>query len=796
MHSFIPNNCCKRGKLTRRLLSLVFLFALSFLPSEVSAKHGKVWKWYMLHKARTKESAGKYEKSAKYLNRILEVDTGHFRANYEMGVLYLYGYDHRDEAGLYLRRALRHMPQDTVIPLFWYLGNALQYEEKYEDALQAFQTYSRLTGGSSRLTSQEELAAKIQQCNYAIQLRKEQELAVRVKNLGSSINSNWAEYVPVPDRADTVMLYTARRSSNTGGRVDWADDKYYEDMYISRGDSGRFEKGIVFKPGQKFVGSLINTRDHEAVVSLSHDQSTLVVFSDNRLWFCLRDSSGNWTRPSLYGSEINCGTYQPHGTFSPDGKRFYFSSNVEGGQGGLDIYYTEKLDGGGWSKPINAGAEINTAADEDSPQTSTNGKLLYFSSRGHQNIGGYDMFYCEKDSATGSWSKPSNLGFPYNSPGDDIFFVPDTSGTQGYFSSFRYRGFGDMDVYRFQRWDFFDESQCTPFTNTIFKIHLNAEAGIDPFGRALIYRWDMGDGREQTGAEFDYIYPRSDTYRITLSVVDSATGVVEWQEDEKEIVFPKKNHIELVAPDTACVDSIVLLDASYCYIQNSQFIRYYWKTGGKIAMDSVWKKTTFNQIGSQFVQLQLLAVSSDSSELVRYCCSKTIAVLSAADYAAYLRRKQRGDLPYLADAAGNGNVGDDSLVGNEIPVGGDSSAKAGDLVFALQPIFYDFDKSNIRSDAQKTLDSNIRILLANPDLRIKVVAHADARGNDAYNIALSARRAQAAIDYLVAHGVSRTQIVAVVAVGEREPVNNCKDDVDCTEKNHQLNRRADFFLIK
>ncbi|MFN7014241.1 MAG: OmpA family protein, partial [Bacteroidia bacterium] len=113
----------------------------------------------------------------------------------------------------------------------------------------------------------------------------------------------------------------------------------------------------------------------------------------------------------------------------------------------------------------------------------------------------------------------------------------------------------------------------------------------------------------------------------------------------------------------------------------------------------------------------------------------------------------------------------------------------------LKPIYYDFNKSNIRSDAAEILKQNIAILKANPDVVIKLSAHTDSRGSAAYNINLSQRRAQAAVDFLVENGIPRKQIVAVISLGEKELVNTCGDGVECTEEQHQLNRRTEFKVI-
>ncbi len=139
-------------------------------------------------------------------------------------------------------------------------------------------------------------------------------------------------------------------------------------------------------------------------------------------------------------------TYEPSVCISSDGNVIYFSSERTGGFGGLDIYKSEKTSDGKWSEPVNLGETVNTNFDEDAPFISPDGKTLYFSSKGHHNMGDYDIFISEFNGE--SWSKPLNLGFPVNSSSDDIFFIVSNQTGMGFFSSNRTGGSGLMDIYK------------------------------------------------------------------------------------------------------------------------------------------------------------------------------------------------------------------------------------------------------------------------------------------------------------------------------------------------------------
>lgn len=128
------------------------------------------------------------------------------------------------------------------------------------------------------------------------------------------------------------------------------------------------------------------------------------------------------------------------------GERLYYSSYGENGNNGRDIYFVNKLPNGSWSKAQILPSSINTEFDEDYPFLHPNGKTLYFSSKGHNSMGGYDVFKTTFNDETKTWSKPENLEFPINSPDDDILFITDSLEKTAFFSTGRYSPYGKIDV--------------------------------------------------------------------------------------------------------------------------------------------------------------------------------------------------------------------------------------------------------------------------------------------------------------------------------------------------------------
>jgi outer membrane protein OmpA-like peptidoglycan-associated protein len=196
------------------------------------------------------------------------------------------------------------------------------------------------------------------------------------------------------------------------------------------------------------MGSPVNTEDHDANSGLSIDGQRFLLYkgSGNGDLFESVLKGTKWSSPQMLGKHINTKSHESSACYSPDGNSLYFvSDNPEMSFGDRDIFVSKKDKNGNWGKAENLGPVINTIYGEEGVYMHPDGKTLYFSSEGHKNIGGYDIF--KSVYADGKWSKPENLGFPLNTPDDDIFFVISADGKHGYYSSYSDNGFGDKDIF-------------------------------------------------------------------------------------------------------------------------------------------------------------------------------------------------------------------------------------------------------------------------------------------------------------------------------------------------------------
>ncbi len=238
------------------------------------------------------------------------------------------------------------------------------------------------------------------------------------QNLGEPVNTSGSEFNSVVSADGKVLAYMVSL-------------KFYNAIMVSR------------LAGNKWSNPVNITQDLEAdgdlfVSGLSSDGNMLFVSKDNDLesdiYFSRFNGSG-WTKIQMFEYPVNTRYWESHGFMAEDGKSLIFASDRPGGYGGLDLYISF-MENGKWNEPVNLGPVINTRFNEDRPFLINEGKTLFFSSQGHRNIGGYDIFRADRTN-DGKWSDPRNIGYPLNDTDDNIFFMPTGKGESGYYSFYR-----------------------------------------------------------------------------------------------------------------------------------------------------------------------------------------------------------------------------------------------------------------------------------------------------------------------------------------------------------------------
>ncbi|MBL4657845.1 MAG: PD40 domain-containing protein [Flavobacteriales bacterium] len=424
------------GKLKIVVLGILSLSIFLFSESNAQIKFTKE------QKALKKEADyyygfAAYPKAKKIYLDLLKVDSINAEINYKVGVCILIAENDKVTSAPYFEHASSY----GFVEAHYYLGNVYHLQNKFDLAVRFYSMYMNADIKKKKVENKE-VALKIQ-----TSLRAKKMIAnpvdVEIENLGPSINTKYHEYVPIISADESVLIFTSRREGSTGGKLD-PYGRFYEDIYISYKEEGKWTS-------PKGIGPNINTDNYDAGVGLSSDGYTLVVYKTNKsltggnlYWSGLEGDE--WQEPIKYSDKINSSYVESSASLSADGNKIYFASNRPNGLGGRDIYRCVRFPNGEWSLPINLGPTINTQYDDDAPFIHPDDKTLYYSSKGHNTMGGYDIFKSTlQDDRT--WSAPENMGYPINTSGDDRYFVLSADGKRGYYSSEKKDGFGDQDLY-------------------------------------------------------------------------------------------------------------------------------------------------------------------------------------------------------------------------------------------------------------------------------------------------------------------------------------------------------------
>lgn len=366
--------------------------------------------------------------------------------NFMLGFIYFSTDPLSEQPVKYLSTAYKLNPALRQPDLSYTLAWAYQMRLQWDDAITQYQSVLNAIGKDAKGNTMliEDVNKKISECKTGKKLMASPE-RVYVDNLGPNINTRFPEYSAFITADESMIVYTARQANTTGGKNDEADGWPYEDLYVS------YKQGGKWQPGYN-LGTNINSPEHDATSGLSQDGTTLFIFKftpkDNGDIYVSHLNGNTWSKPEHLNKNINTKGHESSVSLSYDSRKLYFVSDKEdGGIGDRDVYAsTIDPKTNDWGPAVNLGTAINTKYGEEGVFIHPDGKTLYFSSKGHNTMGGYDIFKSVYEN--GAWSEPENLGYPINGPDDDVFFVINGSGHHGYFASAKQGGYGDKDIYK------------------------------------------------------------------------------------------------------------------------------------------------------------------------------------------------------------------------------------------------------------------------------------------------------------------------------------------------------------
>lgn len=399
---------------------------------------------------------------------LYKMDSTNANVNYRIGVCYTEDKLNAHHAISYLEKATTNISKKYKVgsynetgshyDCYKYLGRALQRDFEFDKAIEAYKQYQTYLTVDN-IHELEITGKDIESCNNAKVLLVQSALNfVKVDILNENINTPYPEYAAVVEDNEKILVFTSRRrykinekttDNNAETVINEVPDEFYmEDIYYSTFENEEWTKA-------KKITNQLKADEYTSVVSISRDGKKLFLLRKDILTakedegniYMSELISGNWTPMKKLNKNINTEKWETHASLSGDGTKLYFSSDREGGYGGLDIYVSTIDATGDWGPAVNLGTEINSSFDDEYPFILNDNKTLYFSSQGHYNIGGYDIFYSTL-TENGEWTSPINLGYPINTMDDDVFFHPIKDGKEAYMPLESYAGYGNNDIYK------------------------------------------------------------------------------------------------------------------------------------------------------------------------------------------------------------------------------------------------------------------------------------------------------------------------------------------------------------
>ena len=386
-----------------------------------------------------------YKEALEMYLRLLKIDPKNANLKYRIGQCYINTPGEKEKAMTYLEDAVKNInpkykegnfkEKGAPYDAFYYLANAYRINNLLDKALETYELFKKNLNTDVYNAAVVDL--QIQSCQYAKRLIS-MPLFVKEKNLGPLINEDRSEFDPVVSDNEDLIVF-ARSTA------------LYNGIFYSTKVNGEWTAPVNMNELLKSdVPGLVDADLFPT--SLSKDGKDLYIYSSadyDGAIYTTRFDKGVWSPLVKLNDNINTKYWESHATISHDNKKLYFTSNRKGTLGGLDIYVSKRDSTGDWGPAVNLGPIINTPYNEESPFLSKDDKTLFFSSVGHLNMGGYDIFYSTLLD-NGEWSVPLNVGYPINTTDDDVFFKPEKDGYEGYIAKDLPGGFGRQDIYRIE----------------------------------------------------------------------------------------------------------------------------------------------------------------------------------------------------------------------------------------------------------------------------------------------------------------------------------------------------------
>jgi outer membrane protein OmpA-like peptidoglycan-associated protein len=751
------------------LIAIITLFANTFsFSQDVSAS---------LKTANNLYKNEQYRNALPYYEEVLKNQPDNAEALFKSGICYLNRFS-KEKA---LENILKAYEKDSSVSkhIRYWMGRAYHLNYKFDEALQSYTIYKNSLRKKDQRS--DDLRIHLQQTKVAAELYKSPKNYL-VRNMGSNINSSFSDHSPVISGDSKTLYYTSRRTEGANAKEE-LDGEPFEDIFVS--------KKIDSATWGKSESVHLNTTGHDACCQLYDNDTKMIVYKFHKggdIYYTEKEGD-NWGEPKPYPN-INTKKFESSAFVTGDGNTTYFATNRYKKNDDLDIYYITKGSDGKWGKIKELKGPINTKFDEDAPFITPDGKTMYFSSRGEKNMGGFDIFKSTVD-ANGVWSEAENLGYPINTPDDDVYYYMSSNGRRGYLASYRSDGFGEKDIY-----------EIIPIAGVNIQGLVTEDVtGNKIDGLTVLftsqkkeYPPSSASDVSKDGGKYGIKVSSYNTYKVAV-IKGSDTLKTEIFDvpvcDEENKVFFKN----IVLPYTPKPEDTVKTITKNTSLTHRYVFRnvYFPNSNSSLTNESKHELDIAAEILKKNPDAVLNVTGYDKT-------NKKLAESRAKAVNEYLVAK--GVEPSRIKSV-NGETSKSKSIDNK-SVNLDVKLKSGLTMnydpqiiptyavgptYVLRNVYFITAKSELKPEGKSELDTLKNIMTDNPTIKIELAGHTDDVGNDEYNQKLSESRAKAAMDYLIKQGIPADR-VSYKGYGETMPY--VPNDTDF---NKQLNRRTEAKII-
>jgi outer membrane protein OmpA-like peptidoglycan-associated protein len=527
------------------------------------------------------------------------------------------------------------------------------------------------------------------------------------------------------------IVFCSDQSDNSIVSYKDEQNRLFKIFYVTK-------KGITGWNYPKLLAKEITTDFNDGPVTFNENGNLIYYTRNNSIENSLRNISDTSNKLGIYSAELIDGiwtnikpfTYNNqlysfvNPSLTPDGERIYFSSDMPGGSGGMDLYYCDKRSND-WDQPVNLGPVINTSKNESFPFACKYGKI-FFASDGHKGFGGKDLYYTQE--INGGWIVPVHLDSAINSTADDFGIVTDSTFENGYFSTNRRK---TDDIFSFSSAPIeFSNCDTIKENNYCFTFYDEQHRLIDTIKED--YNWDFGDGIIRKGKEVKHCFPGPGKYSVKLTIIDDLTGDTITKQVNYKVELEDIKQAYINSYNVDIVNKLVSFDEEKTNLKDFRITDYFWNFGDGFKPGGPLMSTIFKKEGEYTVQLGLLAEEDSLGTIHKTCVMKEIRIYDTCQELALKDKGEDDDINEKTDSVVEQNKTMQSSICLMDDLSERQKVRIKEALKGFGKLAVTFDQYGIKPASYQFLDNVVSILKENPEIRLELVLHTnedDIHGN-------------------------------------------------------------------